>query len=43
MTTKIYSQKRPIGEPKPDDFELLETPIPEPEEGAFVVRNHLFP
>ncbi len=41
MTNRRFIlKKRPIGEPKPDDFELLETPIPEPEEGAFVVRNH---
>jgi NADPH-dependent curcumin reductase CurA len=30
---------RPVGEPKPSDFELVEVPVPEPAEGELLVRN----
>jgi NADPH-dependent curcumin reductase CurA len=30
---------RPVGEPKPSDFELAETPVPEPSAGEVLVRN----
>jgi NADPH-dependent curcumin reductase CurA len=32
--------RRPNGDPVPDDFSLVETPIPAPAEGEFIVRNH---
>jgi len=32
--------RRPKGDPAPEDFSLVETPIPTPAPGAFVVRNH---
>lgn len=31
---------RPQGDPAASDFRLVETPVPEPAPGAFVVRNH---
>jgi NADPH-dependent curcumin reductase CurA len=31
--------RRPRGAPVPEDFSLVETPVPLPEAGAFVVRN----
>lgn len=41
MTNRRFIlKKRPVGEPKPDDFELVENPVPDPKEGEFVVRNH---
>src|SRR5690242_16141568 len=30
---------RPVGEPKPSDFELVDVPTPEPAEGELLVRN----
>ena len=33
-------QRRPDGEPVPDDFELVETPTPDLAEGQFLIRNH---
>jgi NADPH-dependent curcumin reductase CurA len=32
--------RRPNGDPVADDFSLVQTTIPEPNEGGFVVRNH---
>jgi NADPH-dependent curcumin reductase CurA len=32
--------RRPVGDPVPDDFNLVEEAVPEPREGGFVVRNH---
>ncbi len=32
--------RRPNGVPAPEDFELVEEAIPEPRDGAFIVRNH---
>ncbi|MFM6852799.1 MAG: NADP-dependent oxidoreductase [Sphingopyxis sp.] len=32
--------RRPAGTPVPEDFSLVEQPIPQPTPGAFVVRNH---
>lgn len=33
-------QRRPEGEPVPDDFELAVEPVPTPPSGGFVIRNH---
>jgi len=32
--------RRPVGEPVPEDFELVAEPLPELSEGEFLVRNH---
>ncbi|QJB70155.1 NADP-dependent oxidoreductase [Parasphingorhabdus halotolerans] len=42
MTTnrKFTLAKRPDGEPKPDDFKLVEETLPELQDGQFLVRNH---
>lgn len=32
--------RRPNGDPVPDDFALTQTPVPVPQPGSFVVRNH---
>jgi NADPH-dependent curcumin reductase CurA len=37
---QITLAARPIGFPKETDFRLVETPIPEPQDGEFRVRNH---
>jgi NADPH-dependent curcumin reductase CurA len=41
MTTnrRFLLARRPRGQPVPEDFSLVETPVPQPAEGAFVVRN----
>jgi NADPH-dependent curcumin reductase CurA len=37
---QIHLAARPVGEPKPTDFELAEVELPEPGEGQVLVRNH---
>lgn len=37
---RFLLQRRPAGEPVPDDFELVTEPTPELEEGQFLIRNH---
>ncbi|MFG5723963.1 NADP-dependent oxidoreductase [Streptomyces murinus] len=43
MTTNINREwhllSRPVGWPKPEDFALVETPLPTPGEGQILVRN----
>jgi NADPH-dependent curcumin reductase CurA len=45
MTTRPATQReihlasRPVGAPKPSDFRVATTPVPEPGEGQFLVRN----
>ncbi|MEU3031912.1 NADP-dependent oxidoreductase [Streptomyces incarnatus] len=43
MTTEINREwhllSRPVGWPKPEDFALVETPVPTPGEGQILVRN----
>jgi NADPH-dependent curcumin reductase CurA len=36
---QVRLERRPIGEPKPDDFELVEAPIPSPEDGQVLSRT----
>jgi NADPH-dependent curcumin reductase CurA len=36
---EIRLASRPKGEPRPEDFELAEVPVPEPGEGEILVRN----
>ena len=36
---EIRLAARPVGEPKPSDFELVEVPMPEPAPGQVLVRN----
>ena len=31
---------RPTGEPTPDNFKLVEAPVPELQDGQLLVRNH---
>ncbi len=42
MTTnrQFLLVRRPDGDPRPEDFSLIETAIPEPNAGGLVVRNH---
>lgn len=42
MTTnrQFLLMRRPHGSPVPEDFSLVESPIPTPAPGEFVVRNH---
>lgn len=37
---RFILKSRPAGEPKPTDFELVETAIPKLRDGEFLVRNH---
>ena len=39
MNQRFLLSRRPIGTPRPGDFMLVETPIPQPADGSFVVRN----
>jgi len=36
---EIRLKRRPVGVPKPEDFELAETPVPTPAHGQVLVRN----
>jgi NADPH-dependent curcumin reductase CurA len=42
MTTnrQFLLVRRPHGDPAPEDFSLVESPVPEPSAGSFIVRNH---
>ncbi|GGC39175.1 NADP-dependent oxidoreductase [Siccirubricoccus deserti] len=35
---QVLLRRRPKGEPVPEDFEIVETPVPEPKEGEVLVR-----
>ena len=36
---EVHLAARPVGTPKPSDFRVVETPVPEPADGQFLVRN----
>jgi hypothetical protein len=40
MNRQIVLVARPEGLPKPSDFRLVETPMPEPAEGQFLVKTN---
>ncbi len=40
VNRRFLLARRPQGNPLPEDFSLVETPIPTPPKGGFVVRNH---
>ena len=39
VNRRFLLSRRPIGTPRPDDFSLVETPIPQAADGSLVVRN----
>ena len=36
---RVLLRNRPVGEPKPSDFEVVDAPLPEPSEGDILVRT----
>src|ERR1700745_1743808 len=36
---QVLLKRRPIGEPAPADFEIVDTPLPDPDEGEVLVRG----
>ena len=40
VNRRFLLARRPQGNPLPEDFSLVESPIPTPPKGGFVVRNH---
>lgn len=39
VNRRFVLRRRPVGDPVPDDFELIEEPLPELAEGQFLIRN----
>ena len=39
MNRRVLLKSRPVGEPKPSDFEIAEAPIPRPGDGEVLVRT----
>ncbi|MCL5258875.1 MAG: NADP-dependent oxidoreductase [Firmicutes bacterium] len=39
MNTQVLLARRPAGEPQPDDFHIVRTPVPEPGEGQLLLRT----
>jgi NADPH-dependent curcumin reductase len=39
VNRQIVLRSRPVGEPKPTDFELVESPVPDPNEGQILCRT----
>ncbi|MGH6787822.1 MAG: NADP-dependent oxidoreductase [Novosphingobium sp.] len=37
---RFILQRRPVGDPVPEDFALIEEPLPELSDGQFLIRNH---
>jgi NADPH-dependent curcumin reductase len=40
MNRQIVLSERPVGIPQPAHFSLVETPVPEPRDGEFLIENH---
>lgn len=40
LNRRFLLRRRPLGEPVPEDFELVTEPLPELAEGQFLIRNH---
>jgi NADPH-dependent curcumin reductase CurA len=40
VNRRFLLARRPHGDPVPEDFRLIEEPVPTPQDGAFVIRNH---
>ena len=40
MNKQWHLVSRPSGEPKPDNFKLVEAPVPDLQDGQVLVRNH---
>jgi NADPH-dependent curcumin reductase CurA len=40
LNRRFLLQARPIGMPKPEDFALVQTTLPTPAPGEFIIRNH---
>jgi len=40
INLQILLRRRPQGMPTPEDFEVVETPVPEPGDGEVLVRHH---
>ena len=36
---RVLLRNRPVGEPKPSDFEIVDAPLPEPQDGDILVRT----
>lgn len=39
VNRQVLLAARPVGEPTPENFQLTETPVPDPGDGAFLVRT----
>ena len=39
MNRRVVLKRRPVGAPRPDDFELIESPLPRPGEGEILCRT----
>ena len=39
MNRRVVLERRPVGAPRPDDFELIESPLPRPGEGEILCRT----
>jgi NADPH-dependent curcumin reductase CurA len=39
MNRRVVLRRRPVGAPRPDDFELIEAPLPRPGEGEILCRT----
>ena len=39
MNRRVVLRRRPVGAPRPDDFELIESPLPRPGDGEILCRT----
>ena len=39
MNRRVLLKSRPVGEPKPTDFEIAEAPVPSPADGEVLCRT----